>query len=88
MTQVDAFVQRAVQHGPKGLLDDAEGRLTVAEYRSMLRRLLAVGIAVQCATPGCICVFIPRNGRERFHSAACRRSARPLGARGRAAVSR
>ena len=77
MDQVEAFVQRALRDGPKGLLDDAEAILTVAEYRNMLKRLLAVGVAVECARPGCSCVFIPWGKRHRFHSEWCRRASRP-----------
>jgi hypothetical protein len=73
MNQVEALVQRALQHGPKGVLDEAEAKLTVAEYRTMLRRMLEVGVAVRCARPGCGSVFIPR-GRQRFHSTSCKRT--------------
>lgn len=86
MDNVDAIVARVEREGTtceniEALLVAAayapdESALTVAEYRTLLRRLVNAGLMAVCA--GCSIAFVPRNRHDRFHSAECRLWARHL----------
>ena len=79
--KVDAYIARIEHEGIEAVLDAAaygpdHEAPTVAEYRTMLRRLVDAGLMAVCATTGCGVAFVPRSKRQRFHSVECRLRAR------------
>jgi hypothetical protein len=79
---VDAYLQHAQRFGTEGLLEAASKDLTEADYAELLRRLAGRpnvegdGVAIRCATPGCLVVFVPARKGQRYHDAACRQRAK------------
>jgi len=87
MDKIEDFLARIEREGSTpeavdAVLDVAayapdDEALTVAEYKAMLRRLVAAGLMAVCAAPGCSIAFILRRRNHRYCSDRCRRRATP-----------
>jgi hypothetical protein len=71
---LDDYLRHIERFGSDGVLDAAAADLDEPALAE-LRQRLGQSNTIQCATPGCLVVFIPARKGQRYHSSACRQKA-------------